>query len=158
MEVLEKLSETIVEFARSHIIITFLVFLFLTIVWKLYQRYKAVVKGDFTYVIVSDKGFVRTLYKSEFIWNPFEWVLRGSSAPDLSYFFYDEASQKTIARPLCDRRTGRIDLLIHQFKRLFEAYSANQHRLTVLVEVSFCLDQELLYETLGIKRIWFCVE
>jgi hypothetical protein len=119
-------------------------------IWRVSKRYVNVVPGEFTYVVVGDEGFRRILVRSEFLWNPFEWIFRGSDVPDLSFTTIEQGTEKLVQRRLLDQQSGKVDLLVHVLHRRFSAKSRDQRTLEVDAKLNFRLDGDLIHYTLEI--------
>ncbi len=151
MELIEHLPRFLLDaFARNVTVIGVLLVV-LICVRMLFRQYLTVVKDEYTYIMYNVNGFSRTLHRSGFHFNPFEWILKGRDAPDLSVSAYDEEGNKTSIKYLLNPKTGRVDLRKQLLRYKFDASSADPHKLSGFVDVLFRLDQDALNDTIKLS-------
>ncbi|MEZ6024503.1 MAG: hypothetical protein R3C16_14045 [Hyphomonadaceae bacterium] len=98
-----------------------------------------------TYMIHDDRGFNRALKGRTVLWNFEESVVKGQTAPSVSFVAVDPATGGRRNVNLLDPRTGAINLRPHYCAPLpFEAVTADGHKVTVDAKVQFSLNRDLL--------------
>jgi hypothetical protein len=98
-----------------------------------------------TYMIHDDRGFNRALRSRAIVWNPEESVVKGPTAPSVSFVAVDPATGGRRTVKLLDPRTGAINLRPHYCSPLpFEAVTADAHKVVVEAKVQFSLNRDLL--------------
>ena len=102
-------------------------------------------RSDRTYMTHNDEGFKRSLKGKGVIWDPEESIVRGPTAPQLSYVAFDSTNGQRKMSPLLDPRTGAINLRPQYCTPLpFIATTGDGHRLTVEARVQFSINRDLL--------------
>ena len=150
MEIIENWIRTLQANPLHAILYSLIIIAVIVLIRTLRGRFVIAIKNKYTYIVVNMNGFSRTLKHSTFLWNPFEWILKGKAAPDWSFYSYEEEEDKSRKRSLLDDKTGKVDLRAQTLKCKFEASSSDPLKLTGVVDVLFRLDQSQIKGTLNI--------
>lgn len=113
------------------------------IVYVVSRYYEA--RYERTYMTHDERGFNRALRGRTVLWNFEESVVRGPTAPDVSFVALDSATGGRRTVRLLDPQTGAINLRPHYCVPLpFEAVTADAHKVVVEAKVQFSLNRDLL--------------
>ncbi len=150
MDSIKSIADLFIEAIYHNIILISVIVFTLVVARILLSKFITVINNKTTYILVTMNGFSRTLEHTEFLWNPFEWVLKRGAAPDWSFKFWDEEGKGIVERSLLDKKTGCVDLRIQQPQFKFNASLKDQHNVSGFVEVQFKLDSKLIKNTLKV--------
>ena len=124
------------------------------VIWKFYQT-----RVDFTYMTHIDQGFKRALRGRGVIWDPEEFIVKGSTAPRIEFVALDPASGQRKLVPLLNARTGAINLRPQFCVPLpFNATTADDHSIVVEARVQFSLNRDKMYFVYNVQDFGLAIE